>query len=141
MPNTKQAEAALRKLALAMPESYEDFPWGDRVFKVKKKIFLFLGRSNDEGLGLAVKLPHSSQAALMLPFVEPTGYGLGKSGWVTAQFTAKDSPPLPMLEDWVRESYRAIAPVKLTALLEEEAPKKKPAPAKKQPAAKRARSK
>jgi predicted DNA-binding protein (MmcQ/YjbR family) len=113
-----------------MPEAYEDFPWGDRVFKVKKKVFFFLGHSDAEGLGLGAKLPHSSQAALMLPFVEPTAYGLGMSGWVTAQFTAKDSPPLPMLEDWVRESYRAIAPVKLAALLEGDAPKSNKVPGK-----------
>ena len=32
--------------------------------------------------------------ALSLPFVTPTGYGLAKSGWVTATFTARDKPPV-----------------------------------------------
>jgi predicted DNA-binding protein (MmcQ/YjbR family) len=118
MAKPKQAEIALRQLALSLPEAYEDFPWGDRVFKVKKKIFLFLGRANGEGLGLAAKLAQTNQAALMLPFAAPTGYNLGKSGWVTATFSERESLPLPMLEDWVRESYRALAPATLVALLD-----------------------
>ena len=53
----------------------------------------------------------------MLPFTEPTGYGLGKSGWVTAKFD--DTPPLPLLKEWLDESYRAQAPKKLQAMLEQ----------------------
>lgn len=37
MSHHAKVEAALRQLALSLPEAYEDFPWGDRVFKVKKK--------------------------------------------------------------------------------------------------------
>jgi hypothetical protein len=55
----------------------EEFPWGERVVKVKKKIFVFLGKG-DRGFGLSAKLPQSQDAALMLPFAEPTAYGLGK---------------------------------------------------------------
>ena len=32
--------------------------------------------------------------ALLLPFATPTGYGLGKSGWVSARFAPSDDPPL-----------------------------------------------
>jgi hypothetical protein len=55
--------------------------------------------------------------ALTLPFTSPTGYGLGKSGWVTATFGPKEAPPLDLLEDWIDESYRAQAPKKLVATL------------------------
>ena len=34
----KEAEAALRKVALGYPEAHEDFPWGERVIKVKGKV-------------------------------------------------------------------------------------------------------
>jgi predicted DNA-binding protein (MmcQ/YjbR family) len=54
-------------------------------------------------------------AALMLPFAEPTHYGLGKSGWVTAQFGVRDEIPLALLREWIDESYRAVAPKKLIA--------------------------
>ena len=71
--------------------------------------------TRDDELGLSVKLPESGPMALLLPFAQPTGYGLGKSGWVSAHFVASDDPPLGMLREWIDESYRAIAPRKLAA--------------------------
>jgi predicted DNA-binding protein (MmcQ/YjbR family) len=105
-------ELALRDFALSYPGTHEDMPWGHRAIKVKGKAFLFMGHQQG-GLGLSVKLPHSKDAALMLPFATPTGYGLGKSGWVSAEFAKSDKPPLEMLRQWIDESYRAIAPKKL----------------------------
>lgn len=110
------AEAALRAAGLAFPETTEDFPWGHRTLKVKGKAFIFMS-NEDGGLGLSVKLPHSADFALMQPFAKPTGYGLGKSGWVTASFGKKDAVPLPLLLEWLKESYRAVAPKKLSRLV------------------------
>ncbi len=112
----RRAEALLRSFALTYPESVEDFPWGERVVKVRKKVFLFLGRS-EGGLSISVKLPDSGLMALGLPFASPTGYGLGKSGWVTASFGPRARPPVDLLRRWVDESYRAVAPKKLVASL------------------------
>jgi predicted DNA-binding protein (MmcQ/YjbR family) len=116
----RRVSASLRKFALALPEATEDFPWGDRVAKVKGKIFVSLGLDPVPGSGmtLTVKLPASSEAALDLPFVKPMGYGLGKSGWVTATFGASDDPPVDILKAWIVESYRAVAPKKLVAGLD-----------------------
>lgn len=111
-PAPKGAEKELRDFALRYPEASEEFPWGERVIKVNKKIFVFLGRS-DGSLSMATKLPNSGVAALMLPFAEPTGYGLGKSGWVTARFNSDQKPPVQLLCRWIDESYRAVAPKKL----------------------------
>lgn len=113
----KQGEAKLLKAALAYPGAYEDFPWGERVVKVGKKIFVFLGMVGDR-LRVGLKLPESADAALALPFAERTGYNLGKSGWITATFSETDEIPLPVLLDWLDESYRAIAPKKLIRELE-----------------------
>jgi len=113
---TARAGATLRKKALLYPDSYEDFPWGEHAFKVKKKVFLFM-RYDASLLSLSVKLPDSQGAALMFPFAQPTGYGLGKAGWVTASFPKGTRPPLRLLEEWLAESYRAVAPRKLSALL------------------------
>ena len=87
--------ASLRKFALGFPGANEDFPWGERVAKVNGKVFVFLGADPVAGgsLGLSVKLPASRDEALDLPFTEPTGYGLGKSGWVTARFSSEDAHP------------------------------------------------
>jgi len=112
----EKAEAALRELALAYPETTEEFPWGHRAIKVKGKTFIFLAL-DDSGLSLSVKLPASGLAALMLPFASPTEYGLGKSGWVTARFAPEDEVPIEMLQEWLDESFRAIAPKKLVAKL------------------------
>ena len=120
MPRQKNPNAvALRAFALGLPEAREDFPWGERVVKVKDKVFVFLGRDGEEDWGVTVKLPSSGLMALSLPFASPTGYGLGKSGWVTFNFTAKDKPPpLDVLKKWIDESYRAVAPRSLVAAIE-----------------------
>ncbi|HEY1961389.1 MAG TPA: MmcQ/YjbR family DNA-binding protein [Rhizomicrobium sp.] len=108
---TKRQSAfqSLRRFALSQPETREDFPWGESAIKVRDKTFLFM-RDGEEGLSLSVKLPQSHEFALEYPFTEPTGYGLGKSGWVTAKFSRKDKAPLDVLQAWIAESYRAVAP-------------------------------
>ena len=112
----KRVEAALREHALSFPEAREDFPWGERVVKVASKVFVFLGRA-EGGLSMSVKLPGSATFALGLPFASPTGYGLGRSGWVTARFEAGEKPPVDLLKRWIDESYRAVAPKRLAARL------------------------
>jgi predicted DNA-binding protein (MmcQ/YjbR family) len=107
--------ARLLAYALTLPGAYEDHPWGEVVAKVGKKIFVFLGVEREDGYGVGVKLPESGSVALTLPFVKPSGYGLGKAGWVSAQFAAGERAPLDMLEEWVLESYRSVAPKKLAA--------------------------
>jgi predicted DNA-binding protein (MmcQ/YjbR family) len=116
----RRVSRELREYALSFPGATEDFPWGERVAKVKGKVFVFLGGDPVPGgpIGFSVKLPVSGVDALDLPFTKPTGYGLGKSGWVSATFDAKDDPPLEILKGWIRESYRAVAPKKLAAELE-----------------------
>lgn len=117
MKRLEPFEMALRETGMGYPEVTEEFPWGHRTLKVKGKAFVFLTLTG-EGLSMSMKLPQSNGAALMLPFVQPTGYGLGKSGWVSATFGARDTPPLDMLRKWLDESYRAVAPKKLVARLD-----------------------
>jgi predicted DNA-binding protein (MmcQ/YjbR family) len=112
-PVTETRKAVI-DYALSLPGAWEDNPWGERVAKVGKKVFAFFGVERPDGsLLVCVKLPKSGPAALETAFVEPAGYGLGKSGWVYAKFEAGDRPPTPLLIAWVEESYRAIAPKKL----------------------------
>jgi predicted DNA-binding protein (MmcQ/YjbR family) len=133
--------AKLRERALGYPGAQEEFPWGERVVKVNKKVFVFLGHDDSETVGLSVKLPSSKEMALLFPFASPTGYGLGKAGWVTAKFGPRDNLPLELLEQWLDESYRAVAPAKLVAALDGgdapdgKSPRKKPA--RKKPAPKK----
>lgn len=109
-------EGALRRQALAYPEVTEDFPWGHRTMKVRGKAFLYLVMEED-ALVVTVKLPRTGFQALALPFVEPTGYGLGKSGWITARIPKRATVSgtyASQCREWIDESYRAIAPKRLT---------------------------
>ena len=110
---------ALLEFALALPAAWEDHPWGERVVKVGKKIFVLGGMDEGHPGGpmVGMKLPSSQPMALAQPGVEPTGYGLGKAGWVSVSLA--DFPlPVDVLREWVLESYRTIAAKKLVAELE-----------------------
>lgn len=109
-------ESKIREFALKFPEAYEEFPWGHSAMKVKKKAFLFMGTDETGRFSISVKLPQSRDMAIDLPFTEPTGYGLGKSGWVTAYLT--DEKALDLIKSWINESYRAIAPKTLVKQLQ-----------------------
>ena len=113
----RETESALRDFALRYPGATEDHPWDHVAFKVKGKMFVILG-GTDEVLSVTCKLPSSGRLALVLPFASPTGYGLGKSGWVTAQFVPTDKIPVDRLLEWIDESYRTVAPKKLVAELD-----------------------
>jgi predicted DNA-binding protein (MmcQ/YjbR family) len=107
--------------ALGLPEAYEDFPWGESVAKVRKKVFVFLGADEpapDGFTGFTVKLLDSHDQALSLPSATPAGYGLGKAGWVSVPFDDA-TPPVDVLTDWVEESYRLVAPKRIAAQLDQ----------------------
>jgi predicted DNA-binding protein (MmcQ/YjbR family) len=108
----EKAFKALLDRALSYPGAWEDHPWGETVVKVAKKIFVFLGKG--DSFGCSMKLDRTSEAALStFPWCSPTGYGLGKAGWVTAQFEPKQDVPVPLLLEWLDESYQAVAPAKI----------------------------
>jgi len=112
------AEHAVRDLALAYPETHESFPWDHhRAVKVRGKAFLIMSADEPE-LTISVKLPWSAEGVLQLPGCEPTGYGLGRSGWVTATYGPRQRPPLDAIRSWIEESYRAIAPKRIVAQLD-----------------------
>jgi predicted DNA-binding protein (MmcQ/YjbR family) len=107
---------ALRRAALSYPDTVEDFPWGHHAFKVAgKKVFLFLGATDDGGFSFSLKLPYRNQEALKMTGASPTAYGMAKSGWVTFAYGAKAKPPMTKLIDYLDESWRAIAPKKMQA--------------------------
>ena len=105
----------LRVFALSLPEAFEDHPWGEDVAKVSGKVFVFLGSASSRRM--TVKLDESHGHALSIEGAEPTGYGLGKSGWVTVPTDAEDVD-VELLGDWIEESYRIVAPKRLVAELE-----------------------
>lgn len=109
-----QASQTLRDFAFGLPGAYEDHPWGESVAKVNKKVFVFFGAGQNSELAMTIKLPTSQEEALRFPFCSPSGYNLGKSGWITVRFSLDDGdPPLDLFLAWIEESYRTIAPKNL----------------------------
>jgi predicted DNA-binding protein (MmcQ/YjbR family) len=101
--------------ALSLPEAVEEHPWGEDVAKVRGKIFVFLGPPGSKRI--SVKLVESHAHALAIDGAEPTGYGLGKAGWVTVPVRGP-GVSLDVVRDWVEESYRIVAPRRLVAELD-----------------------
>ena len=104
--------ASLKALALGFPGAWADNPWGDSVVKVGKKIFVFLGDNEDDST-ITVKVPESHDHAMSFTGAAPTGYGLGKAGWVTIPVAGLGGDDADVLRDFLEESYRTIAPKKL----------------------------
>lgn len=128
----------LRAFGLKYPGAHLKSPWpGHKDLAVNDKTFAYLD-TDTAALGISCKLPESNAMALSLPFTEPAGYGLGKSGWVAASLPAGEKIPVDLFKAWIDESYRAQAPKKLVAQLDggkksaAEPPKK--APSRKKPA-------
>ena len=117
MNRPRAARRRLLSFALGFPGAYEDHPWGEDVAKVNKKVFAFLGEEDSADPGMSVKLRESHDQALSVAGVTPTGYGLGRAGWVSVSFS-DTTVPLDVLRDWVEESYRLVAPKRLIAELD-----------------------
>ncbi|HEU4579658.1 MAG TPA: MmcQ/YjbR family DNA-binding protein [Polyangiaceae bacterium] len=108
--------AELRAVGLTYPGAHTKSPWpGHLDLAVKDKTFAYLSAPG-EPFKISCKLPQSSEDALTLPFASPTPYGLGKSGWVTAELPA-GPVPVELFKAWIDESYRAQAPKRLAASL------------------------
>jgi predicted DNA-binding protein (MmcQ/YjbR family) len=119
MRAVKAADRAerIRALALSLPQTYEDEPWGHPVFKVAENR-MFAGMSVDgDVVQLTVKLtPEEREIAQLLPYVRRARY-VGRYGWVTAEIS--DDEALDAALEWLRESYWLRAPAELRSAVEE----------------------
>ncbi|MFI1963034.1 MmcQ/YjbR family DNA-binding protein [Streptomyces pathocidini] len=119
--NAPKVREKVRAFALGLPGAVEEFPWGESVIKVNKKVFVFLGsEEGGDAPGISVKLkdPEAHEHAMSVPGAEPTGYGLGRAGWVSVPLAGSGALSAELLCDWVEESYRVIAPKRLIAELD-----------------------
>ena len=107
----------IRRLALSLPETYEDEPWGVPAFKVgANKVFAWMWEEA-EALHVTLKLTaEEREIAHLLPYVRRARY-LGRYGWVTASVTDEES--LEAALEWLRESYWLKAPAHLRSAVEQ----------------------
>jgi predicted DNA-binding protein (MmcQ/YjbR family) len=118
MRRPRETRRRVLAFALTLPGAYEDHPWDEDVAKVNNKVFVFLGHEDGADPGMTVKLRDSHEQALMVPGSEPSGYGLGRAGWVDIPFR-ETTPPLDVLKDWIEESYRIVAPKRFVGELDD----------------------
>lgn len=108
----------LRAFGLKFPEAHGKAPWpGHDDLAVKDKTFAYLS-ADGEPFSISCKLPYTGEVALQRPYASPTGYGLGKSGWVTFTPREDEMPAIEEFKEWIEESYRAQAPRKLVKELD-----------------------
>jgi predicted DNA-binding protein (MmcQ/YjbR family) len=88
---------------------------GEPTFRVRGKCFVFA--SPDAGV-LSVKLTRDEAAAVLATDEQaaPTGYGLGRHGWISVTVGHRASPARwREIEEWVRTSYSLVAPKRLAS--------------------------
>jgi predicted DNA-binding protein (MmcQ/YjbR family) len=113
----------LENIAARLPECtrVDIEAWdGEPTFRVAGKNFIFAG---NDGRTITVKLTNDEAAAVVAtdPEVVPTGYGLGRSGWVSITLTSRPSASRwREVEEWIRTSYTLVAPKRLARLVLEE---------------------
>ena len=108
--------ARLERIVARLPEAQrvDIEAWGgEPTFRVRGKSFVFTDQTAG---GLSVKLPKEEAAAVVAtdPRTEPTGYGLGRHGWVSVDSgDDADDARWQQVEEWVRTSYALVAPKSL----------------------------
>jgi len=106
----------VRAIAMSLPEAEEKLTWEtDVTFRIRDKIFCIGGEGSD---GISIKASLDRQADLIDfdPVTFAKAAYVGRFGWVTVKLDRVDRP---MLEQLLREAWRATAPKKLRGQVRE----------------------
>jgi len=99
---------SLRQFCLSFDGAYEDYPWGDIVYKVGAKMFAATGpmlpvsitvKADKEDASVLVQMPHIERAAY-----------IGQHGWVT--ITVEDDETWALAKELIATSFDLVAPKK-----------------------------
>lgn len=107
MPKTTDPTLAIREQASALPDVEAGTACNQHSFKTNKKSFFFIGPGpKGQGYKAMFKLRDSMTEAETLSKKDPTRFEVGKTGWVTARFTADKPLAKKIWAKWLKESYR-----------------------------------
>ena len=97
--------ANLQAHCLSCEDAWEDYPWGEIVYKVGSKIFTFLG-VNGALNGVTVKATlEDADFLCQLPHIERARY-VGKYGWVSVK--VEDEPAYEHARELIAMSYELV---------------------------------
>jgi predicted DNA-binding protein (MmcQ/YjbR family) len=110
----------LEAITLVLPEAVrvDIEAWGDEVtYRVRKKNFVFT-HATTTTMSVKLSLDEAEAVIATEPGAEPTGYGMGRYGWVSVD--VGDDPDWEQITEWVRTSYTLVAPKTLAKQVLEE---------------------
>ena len=97
----------LQAYCLSFDGAWEDYPWGEIVYKVGKKVFAFTGASADSAGATVKATQEDAEALTLLPNIKRAAY-IGRHGWIHVEIHGEDE--LPFLKDLIAASYELVAP-------------------------------
>src|SRR5215207_3389499 len=105
LPDSEQARE-LQTFCLSFEGAYEDYPWGEIVYKVGTKLFAMTGQGSP--MSLTVKASKDDQDVLVqMPHVSKAAY-VGQHGWVTVELA--DDETSELAKELIANSYALVAP-------------------------------
>ena len=113
--HSDDAAETLRQFGLTYPGAHIKSPWPEhKDLAVNDKTFAYLSVAGNP-FSISCKLPHSAEEVLLLPFTSPTGYGLGRHGWISFHLP-EDASEARWAEvtEWIETSYILVAPKALS---------------------------
>jgi predicted DNA-binding protein (MmcQ/YjbR family) len=113
---------ALCEHCSSKPDAVEDHPWGETVFKIRGKVFAFLGTANEPGA--TIKADDAEiDGLLLLSFIRRSPY-IGRYGWLRVAVNNEDSLDVALrLIDRSYELIEAKAPGKKKSASKGNSPK------------------
>ena len=101
----------VRAIAMALPEVEEHRTWGTDInWRVRNRMFVITGDEGSAGATIKASLDVQADLIDLDPETFSKAAYVGRFGWVSVDLARVD---IGLLEDLVRNAWRATAPAKL----------------------------
>jgi predicted DNA-binding protein (MmcQ/YjbR family) len=107
LPDTAIARE-LQAYCMSFDGAWEDYPWGQVVYKIGPKLFVILRIQPGEPFGATLKATREDQDVLVqMPHIRKASH-IGHAGWVTMRIF--DDATLAQAMELIADSYALVAP-------------------------------